>query len=493
MKKILIPFFILTFTCSFYACEEAIDEALDINVNPLVAEEANPNAILPYVFTTYSARKTTELGTRTIDVPHQYSDTFNSPKAGNTSSFLTGNTWNDWYTDLLGNLHLIEQDAKIAGESSNNVQAVAKIMKGHLFFELTCIWEKVPFTEALDGGSFPNPKFDSQETILDGVVTLMDEAIALLDTEVGIFDFSSGDILLGGNETAWRALANSIKIRTLMLLRNVVVRESEAETALIEAFGQPTVSTPVFLRYEGESSSTNGYFDVIKQFLGSSNEDPNNSLPFGPAPALRDQLFNSGDPRLRQWCVDPTGTDTYPAANYDQFPRRGAQAIFSDNTIRADYPDIYFLPSEIALYKAELLLDGVALPGTQTAQQAFEEGVTYAVNFWGGNGGAANTIDGYSGTPVTTSEVTSFVAGLGAVTREKIAIQLWLESFLRPIAAWNTVRRTGMPKLAPPGGATIERILQRFAYPPDEVSANTSTPVSPPNDQIMPVFERNQQ
>lgn len=470
MNRLLSILLIIAAFTTFTAC----DSVLDINEDPLAATEANPNAVFPFVFAEYSARKTTELGTRTCDVYQYYSNIFNSPKGGTTSSFLTGNTWAVWYTNLLGNLVLIEQDAAAAGETSNNIQAAALVMKGHLFFELTSLWGDVPFTEALDGVQFESPRFDNQETVLEGVVTLMDEAMALIDAmpATGNFDFSAGDLILGGNMARWRELANSIKIRTLMLIRNVDSAEANAETRLAAAFGQPTVSAPVFLQYEGTSTSTNAYFDIIKQFLGASNEDPGNGLPLGPAPALRDHLFNTNDPRGSLWINDIT----LPATDYGTYPSGATEAIFSDNLLRADYPDVYFLPSEISLYRAELILDGVL---TGSAQAEFEAGVTYALNYWGGN------IDGFTGTAVSATDVSTYITSLGAVTLEEIHTQLWLEAFLRPVVAWNTVRRTGVPALSPPPGASISTILKRFDYPPDEVASNPNTPSNPETDTPM--------
>lgn len=462
MKKYYI-LFIAVFCLVVSSC----DDQLDINKDPLAATEANPNAVLPFVFAEYSARKTTELGTRTVDVIHHLGNTFNSPKGGTVSSFLTGNTWNVWYVNLLGNLVLIEQDAATAGPTSNNVQAVAKILKAHLFFELTCIWERIPFTQALDGVTFENPEFDDQEVVLDGVVALINEAIELIDSmpAEGNFNFAQGDILLGGDIDRWRELAVSIKVRTLMLIRNVSSRESDAEAQLAAIDFSETISAPIFLQYEGGAGADNGYFDLVNAFFGPSNEA---TQIYGPSEAMRDQLVNTNDPRVDLWLVDLSGTNAYPVADYGVFPSP-SETVYSDNLIRGDYPDVYFLPGEIAFYQAELVLDGVI---SGDAQELFESGVTTTLEYWGGD------IDGFVGSPVTSAQIESFLAGLGSVTLTKIHEQLWLESFFRPIVAWNTVRRTGVPALDPPGNAVISTILKRFTYPPDETGANPNTPVN---------------
>ncbi|MEL7004025.1 MAG: SusD/RagB family nutrient-binding outer membrane lipoprotein, partial [Bacteroidota bacterium] len=424
----------------------------------------------------YSAKikGNTELGTRTVDVIHHLGHTFNSPKGGNTSSFLTGNTWNVWYVNLLGNIVLLEQDAAAAGPTSNNVQAVAKILKAHLFYELTSIWEEIPFTQALDGVTFPTPEFDDQETVLDGVVTLIDEALALIDSmpAEGNFNFSQGDILLGGDITRWREFAVTVKVRSLMLIRNVSARESDAESQLAAINFDEAVSAPVFLQYEGGSGADNGYFDLVNAFFGPSNEAVQ---IYGPSEAMRDQLINTNDPRRDLWLVDLSGTGNYPVADYGVFPSP-TETVYSDNLIRGSYPDVYALPGEIDFVKAELALDGV-IGGSP--QEFFEDGIANTINYWGGG------IDGFAGTAVTDGQIDAFITGLGPVTQQKIHEQQWLETFFRPVVAWNTVRRTGVPDLDPPGNAIISTILKRFNYPPDEVGANPNTPPNLETDTPM--------
>ncbi|MCB0566551.1 MAG: hypothetical protein KDD01_19455, partial [Phaeodactylibacter sp.] len=71
-----------------------------------------------------------------------------------------------------------------------------------------------------------------------------------------------------------------------------------------------------------------------------------------------------------------------------------------------------------------------------------------------------------------------YVSSLPPVTLQMVHEQLYLESFIRPVVAWNTVRRTKVPTLSPPSNATITTILKRFNYPPDEVASNPNTPVN---------------
>jgi hypothetical protein len=468
------------------SCDSAFDESLDINRDPLEATSADPNGVLPFVFTEYSARKVSELGTRISDVPHHVNETFNSPKnGGNVSSFLTGNTWRTWYTGLLGNLELVKQDAEAAGAPQNNVNAVARIMQAHLFFELTCIWEEVPYTQALDGNQFQQPEFDDQETILKGVVSDLDSAILLIDNmpESGNFDFSFGDLIYDGDISLWRKLAVSMKIRTLMLIRNA--DPGFADPLLQDILGADTPeyltenSEAAFFTYVGGSGARNAQYNIVNQFFGPSNEG---ALIFGPSPTMRDLLIDTNDPRADIWMVDLSGTGDFPVDEYPAFPAAD-ETVYSDNLIRETLPDIYFLPGEIDFYRAELAVLGV-LPGTD-ANEAFENGVTKTLEYWGGE------IDGYEGPAISSGQVQTYIDGRsfnglsddGKLT--EIYNQLYLETFLRPVVAWNHIRRTNTPALDPPPAAVIPVVLQRFTYPPDEVGSNANTPANKPTDQPM--------
>lgn len=461
MKYSKITAIILSVLFVFSSCQEQ----LDINTDPLVATSADPNVVLPFVIVQYSSRFESELGTRIMDVPQHFSFCFNSPRRGNTSIFLTGNTWGMYYTQVLGNLALVEADALEAGESSNNVAAIAKILKAKSFFELSCIWEKIPFTEALDGAQFSSPKFDDQETIFRGALTILDEAIQLIDKipATGIFDVSKGDVIYGGDMDLWRRWANSLKLRILMMMRNKVNVDSEINAVL----SQPLIednSQAALIRYFDSPGAENAFHQIVTAFFGPSNEGAN---VHGPGIPLYNLLKDSGDPRFDLFIEDRGEPLNGSRPNAER-------AVILDNIIRADIPHILFLPSEISFYKAELALDGIG----SDAQANFDRGLTQILEFWG------QDVPGVQLT-LASADIEAFVTSLPAVTKQSVQEQLFLESFLRPVLAWNTVRRTGVPALEPPSNTTITDILKRFNYPPDEVASNPNTPANPTTDTPM--------
>lgn len=452
---------------SQYSCEKT----LDINTDPLVATSADPNAVLPYVFVQYSARKVTELGTRICDVSQYISNTFNSPNRGNTSIFLTGNTWGMMYNQILGNLSLIIKDAEVAGESRNNVNAIATILSAHIFYELTSLWEEVPYSQALDGQQFPSPLFDDQETVLLGVISLLDKAINLIDNRPQTGEFvitPSSDMFYGGNINQWRTLANSLKLRTLMMLRS---GGSNVDGQINQVLNQTLMSDnqdAALIRYEGVSGAQNGMLTIITAFFGPDNESQD---VFGPGDPIDELLSESNDPRWDLWVarndLDPPGNDVFP----DQ-----GTSVLSNNIIRANLPDVLMTPAEIDLYKAELALNGFSNAGN--AETNYRNGVRNSIQWWG------QDIPGIINT-VSDSEINNYVNSLSTPNLEDVFNQQYLASFLMPVMAWNHVRINQIPDLSPPPNTNINTILKRFNYPPDEIGTNPNTPENKNTDVPM--------
>lgn len=468
MKFLKIFSLVLLIAVMATSCEKS----LDINTDPLVATSADPNAVLPFVFVQYSNRHTSELGTRMMDVPQHIGFCFNSPRAGATGSTITGNTWGMYYTQVLGNLALVEADALAGGPANNNIAAIAKIFKAKAFFELSSIWGDIPFSQALDGQQFPTPAFDTQEDVFRGVLTILDEAIALIDAmPADVADVSVGDLIYGGNMDNWRRWANSLKLRVMMMIRN---KDTGIDTEITKVLSEPLIednSQAALIRYADNSGEANSWQRLITNFFGGTNESAG---VYSPSTVSYDLFNQNDDPRFNVLIFDPNGNGGSDIGEAI-FGAPGSKAHVSNNVVRNDMPHNMFLPSEVSLYRAELALLGVS---SDDAQAEFEKGLRQNCEYWGGAiPGATATID--------AADIDNFIANIGAVDLQKVHEQLYLESFFRPIIAWNTVRRTKVPTMLPVPGTGITTILKRFNYAPDEVSSNPNTPANLPTDTPM--------
>ncbi len=467
MKNIKIYLLSLVLISVAFSC----DDALDINKDPLAANSADPNVILPFVIVQYSARSVSELGTRIMDVSQQMSQCINSPINGTISTFLTGNTWSMMYALVLGNLQEVERDARAAGESNNNVAAIAEILSAMIFYDITSIWEDAPFVEALDAVTYPAPQFDSQETILRGVVAKLDDAMMLIDNipATGTFSVSTGDMIYGGDMSKWRKFANSLKIRVLMMIRN---RDTSVDSEIVAALAQPVLDSNddiAMLTYSGNAGAQNAYDNLVTTYFGPDNQS---QQVHGPSEVMYDLITGNNDPREALLFFDPNnggGTEpgTFPDIN---------TALYTNMIIRPDLPDVWFTPAEISFYRAELALKGVT---AEDADAMFDLGMSQVLGFYGQD---IPCDDGnvFGGTcwSLSTSEIDDYISSLGAVTLEDVYEQQYLEALLRPVLAWNTVRRNDFPVLPTPPASSITTYLKRFTYPPDETSSNPNTPAN---------------
>ena len=434
------------------------DDKLDINTDPFSAPSADPNALLPFVFGEYSARKVTDLGTRISDVSQYISNTFNSPNLGNVPIFLTGNIWTTWYTGALGNLSLVRNDAAAAGPSNNNVNAIATILSAHFFYELTCIYEDIPFTQALDQTQFPAPKFDNQQFVFNGVIDLLDEGIALIDSRPDSGEFvikPTSDMFYGGNMDKWKMLANSLKLRTLMMLRS---GGQNVDAEINAVLSKPLIESnddAAFINYSGDSGAENGNFRIITAFFGPDNESQN---VFAQGDPVDELLRGSGDPRFDLWVA----RNDLPAPGNDIGPDPDTSLI-SNNVLRGSLPDMVLMPSEIYFYRAQLALEGFAVAGS--ADENYRTGVTSALEWWGQDIPEVDEV-------ISNDDISTYVDGLSVPTLEDVYNEQYLAAFFQPVMAWNHVRRNQVPVLDPPPDSEISTILKRFTYPPDEIGSN---------------------
>jgi hypothetical protein len=272
----------------------------------------------------------------------------------------------------------------------------------------------------------------------------------------------------GGNITQWRILANSLKLRVLMMLRS---GGSNVDAKINEVLNQPLMTDnhdAALIRYEGVPGAQNGMLTIITAFFGPDNESQN---VFGPGDPIDKLLSESNDPRWDLWVarndLDSPGNDISP----DQ-----GTSVLSNNVIRATLPDVLMTPAEIDFYKAELSMNGFSNSGN--ALTNYKNGVRNSIQWWG------QDIPGIINS-VSDDDIDSYVNSLNDPTLEDVFNQQYLASFLMPIMAWNHVRINQFPILDPPPNSNIPTILKRFNYPPDEIGTNPNTPINKDTDAPM--------
>lgn len=129
---------------------------------------------------------------------------------GNAFNALSFNgIWFSAYSSLLPDIEALKVIADEKGFSFHN--GTSKIMKAYTLFTLVDLFGNVPYSEALQGTDFQNPKVDDGKSIYDAALALLDEAIA--DLGNGNAVKPTVDIYYGGSNAKWIALANTLKLR----------------------------------------------------------------------------------------------------------------------------------------------------------------------------------------------------------------------------------------------------------------------------------------
>ena len=131
--------------------------------------------------------------------------------------------WNLFYTGTNKNaVRTIEK----ANQLSNRVMAgITKIIQAQNIGTVTELWGDAPFTETGNTATFANPHFETQAELIPKLIAQLNEGIA--DLESGIGAVGAKDIFFAGDVTKWKQVANTLKARLYLDLKQY----NEAYTA----------------------------------------------------------------------------------------------------------------------------------------------------------------------------------------------------------------------------------------------------------------------
>ncbi|SHM39558.1 SusD/RagB family nutrient-binding outer membrane lipoprotein [Chryseobacterium polytrichastri] len=125
--------------------------------------------------------------------------------------------WNDTSFDiyskgLLNTGKMMQEAEKI---NNKNYQAIGKFYRAYYFFNLSLKLGSIPYSEAVKGEyGITQPKYDSQEAVMAGILTELKDANTLINTS----DKIEGDIIYNGDASKWKKLINSFRLKILMTM-----------------------------------------------------------------------------------------------------------------------------------------------------------------------------------------------------------------------------------------------------------------------------------
>ncbi len=383
-------------------------------------------------------------------------------------------------------------DAAANGSNANQI-AIARILKGFLFWYTTDRWGDIPYSEALKGAANPYPKFDKQEDIYFAIMSDLKAANASFDNGAPI----RGDIIYGGVIANWKKLGNSI--RMLMAMRLTKRYPAAGGKAAVE-FADAASASGGFISSNADNFSLVFPGGSFKNtwFLAYETRDD-----YASSKTLGDVLSGLGDGRGAAYgtgsIMFPYGLTRDLAIAYGNSVGNGQSRVLALSK-RTESSPIFIIPAAtVLLARAEAFERGWITAGG-TAQGDYDAAIAASYAQWGltmpagylagpanyntgvgvpaapgtgGIGAGAAPYDNFRALPVATANVQD---ALTPTKLSRIALQRWIAAFPNGNEAWATWRRTGVPNLKGTRFATNAggQIVRRYVYGTLDYSLNNA-------------------
>lgn len=306
MKYFLKKAFIIScLLCVICSCEKTLDINKDPN-NPSL-EQGTPKLVFPIavassvgriggdlailggIWAQYWTQNTTSNQYKTIDA-------FDLTKSD------YGGSWQELYSGSLNDAQYVINKSKETGDW--NFYLMGTVIKAYTLQVLVDLYDQVPYTEAFQGASNLQPKFDDGYTVYKGLLAEINDALSK--------DFTSSTNTPGGNADLvfpapdntwdinnWIKFANTLKLK--MYLRMVYAKPQEAEAGIRSLFDngaqfldvdasvnvfidQPDKSNPLY-EYNFRKLNTDANLKASRTFLTFLEAHSDPRIPFYYQPA----------------------------------------------------------------------------------------------------------------------------------------------------------------------------------------------------------------
>jgi hypothetical protein len=482
MKKINISYkTILTLTALFMAV--GCKKITDINVSPNnpSIDKATPQVLFPSGVQSTAGRVGGELAIlggiwsqywTQSNASNQYKDidSYNLQRQS-----LNGN-YNSLFSGALSDYQLTIQQAQSAGPIQYYLMAT--VMKAYTYQVLVDLYDQVPYTEALQGQTILQPKFDDGYTIYTSLLGEIDAALAATTSADDLSaDIANTDFVFNGNMENWRKFANTLKLK--MYLRMVNAKPAEAKAGIDKLYADNVA----FLDIDAGVSSYVNTPDQGNPFYEYNIRRLNTPSNLRASKTFTSWLLANGDPRV----VSYFGTANPTPQNQGDFNATAIeQPTYANSTVAVQSPTdpVWFISAaESYFMQAEALERYEGRSGATPFQQGVEaafaqydlEAPTTGVYVYPSNG--------------------TFEQKLKA-----IIVQKWASlPGSHALEAFFEQERTGYPEISPVystdpsyadeqagkwvyprGGVTGGKFAKRLVYPDSERSRNPNTPPEVP-------------
>lgn len=468
------------------------NDFLDVNQSPNNPEAVPPSVLLPSVLIGSGFLNANEINRFSSTVMDYTYGAGNLPAAYDIYNIDGANFNNDWRFNLYGGA-LISCDKLIEVANERGAKAytgIAKIMKAYSFSIATDVWGDIPYSQALKGAEFPQPRLDKQEDIYKGNSALGIQSLFDLIRE-GIADLNVPSTIVPGVEDVvysggaagianWKRAGYTIMLK---LALQISAREPALATSIINEVLTAndyikTNAQNLSVKFGASIGSQSPIFTYtyVSLFLADMN------VSTGYVDLLQGNIgpFNGVlDPRLDLFVNKPTGSFvTYPNGFVGTLAPVGNRSRWSTTITGVNGVGPVRLVTNahraFMLAEAGLILPGVTLPGGQTPNTLYQEGIAASMTEAGVPPAA---IAAYLASPAGT------LTGTATQQQEQIINQKYIAMTGNGLEAWNDYRRTGFPNFPEHQNAVgIDgKRPRRAQYIDQELQRNPNFTVIPPN------------
>jgi len=371
----------------------------------------------------------------------RFAGIFTDQFTGSDRQYITVNNYDvvaGDFDDSWGDLFIAGvAQARIAKESGIEVgdvllTGVAQIFEAVLMGEAAALWGNVPYSEAFDIVTYPDPKYDSQESVLAAVQTILDQAISNVGDDAGVASVY-GYPVFAANNAKWGQIAHSLKARYYLIAKDYANALSEAQKGISSADGS------LLSAHKDASGAKNLYYQfTVEQRGGYLTANGSNLL----------NLLNGTRARLLD---TPGDANRYKHYFYDD-PTSGNNELnytFGGYfAIDASFPIVSYIETKLIEAEAAQRTGGDAL-------SPFNEVRDHLADIYGG------------GFPHSSA---SGDALLAQITEEKYC------SLPGSMQIFHDTRRNNNLLGVPIKGTGHLSIPQRFYYPQVELNTNDNFP-----------------
>jgi hypothetical protein len=450
----------------------ACNSFLDVNSNPNAPESATIDIRLPaleatFIHSTYYGQ-TALWGSEWTQQWAFNANRRSYAQVQNYELFDTdaASSWDYFYSRPGNAAYSMANDAK--GDADAYYRGIAKLFYAWTFQIITDLWGPAPYTDAFKP-EIREPKYESQQTIYNGIFANLDTAVTLFSTtSTTARKPTTNDVLFAGDMTKWNKLAHLLQGRAHLRLayatgEDKVARANKALAAL--AGGLASNADDADFTYPGGVGARNPNWTFVELrtvFVASDyfvqmlkgRSDPR--LPIFYTAAPYDSIKGSGTSRV----TFPAKPNTYVGH------LEGSDQFQADSTVSTIGPffSAETAPLNVVSYADQKFTEAEArliASGAGAADQPYRDGIRANMTKLG----------------VSAAAINAYIAARPALTTvanplQEIITEKYVANFLKT-EPWNDWRRTGYPVIPIVPQAVIPTIPQRIRAPNSELSSNS--------------------